>query len=67
MKTHNQVDTSMGRVNLHVRAILRNPKKGKFYLRGIMRELANASVLDSLIICGAATIILLIAIDKLIN
>jgi hypothetical protein len=67
VKAHNQIDTSMGRVNLHVRAILKNPKKGKFYLRGIMRELCNVSLMDSVIICGAATILLLIAIDKLIN
>jgi hypothetical protein len=57
----------MGRVNLHVRAILRNPRGAGFYLRGIIREACNVSLMDSVIICGTATILLLIAIDNLIN
>lgn len=63
MKTKYQINSPSARVALNLSAILKNPKKGKFCICGVLREFAAPSSVNMAIVGGFAWL----AIVSIIN
>jgi hypothetical protein len=66
MKTK-QFNSPSARISLHVAAILKNPRKGKFYLCGILREFAEPSPINMMIVGGFAWLAIVSIINHFIK